>query len=266
MGEYEQITVYAPGQLERANVDSQVATAKQYPRDEIRAEEKAISLSTRSREIADSCGYALPRGGKIISGPSVHLAKIIARCWGNLRTEAKVVDITDKHVVSRGTAWDLETNLASAFEVRRSIIDSKGRRYSDDMITVTGNAANSIAFRNAVFAVIPASVTERVYKASQQYLIGDLKGEDALAKARVNAVEFFQSEYGITSEEVLLLCRVNTVNQIKEKEIIFLRGVMQALKDGDTTVNDLMKPFRKEDQTKAVNKKKETMKKKVELP
>ena len=45
-----------------------------------------------------------------------------------MRTEAKVVQITDTQVVSRGTAWDLEKNVASAFEVRRSIIDKNGKR------------------------------------------------------------------------------------------------------------------------------------------
>lgn len=35
------------------------------------------------------------------------------------------------------------------------------------MITVTGNAANSIAYRNAVFAVIPKAITDRIYYAAQ---------------------------------------------------------------------------------------------------
>ena len=132
--------------LERANVDSQVATAKQYPRNIRRSIDNSIVMATMDNETAQSCGYALTRGGKPITGPSVHLAKIIVSNWGNMRTEAKVVQITDKQIISRGTAWDLETNVASAFEVRRSIVDKKGNRFSDDMITVTGNAANSIAY------------------------------------------------------------------------------------------------------------------------
>lgn len=35
-----------------------------------------------------------------------------------MRAEAKVVQITDKQVISRGTCWDLENNVATAFEVR----------------------------------------------------------------------------------------------------------------------------------------------------
>ena len=152
--------------VERANVDSQVATAKQYPRDLARSVNNSIAMATMDAATAQSCGYALPRGGKPITGPSVHLAKLIVSNWGNMRAEAKVVQITDKQVISRGTCWDLENNVATAFEVRRSIIGKGGKRFSDDMITVTGNAANSIAYRNAVFSVIPKAIIDKVYQAA----------------------------------------------------------------------------------------------------
>ena len=236
--------------VERANVDSQVATAKQYPRSIKRSIDNSIVMATMDAETAQSCGYALPRGGKPITGPSVHLAKIIVSNWGNMRTEAKVVQITDKQVISRGTAWDLETNVASAFEVRRSITDSKGRRYSDDMITVTGNAANSIAYRNAVFSVVPKALVDKVYKAAQKYITGDLSDGEKLIKRRSDAINYFNDEWGITEEEVVKLCGKQTVNQIKADEIALLLGMVQSLKDGDTTVDELMKPIRESKEAK----------------
>ena len=121
---YEVLQVEAPNpaqlvasldRAERANIDIQVSTAKQYPRSISRCANNAVALVTMDKDTAQSCGYALPRGGKPITGPSVHLAKIIAQQYGNLRAEAKVVEITDKQVVSRGTAWDLENNYAVSF-------------------------------------------------------------------------------------------------------------------------------------------------------
>ena len=236
--------------LERANVDSQVATAKQYPRNIRRSIDNSIVMATMDNETAQSCGYALPRGGKPITGPSVHLAKIIVSNWGNMRTEAKVVQITDKQIISRGTAWDLDTNVASAFEVRRSIIDKKGNRFSDDMITVTGNAANSIAYRNAVFSVVPKAVVDKVYKAAQKCITGDLSDNEKLLKRRTDAINYFNDEWGITEEEVVKLCGKQTVNQIKADEIALLLGMVQSLKDGDTTVDELMKPIRESKEAK----------------
>ena len=250
MSEYEVLQVQAQPQvmqidaLERANVDTQVATAKKYPRDMRRSLDDSIVMATLDKETAQSCGYALPRGNKPITGPSVHLAKIVVSNWGNMRTEAKVVQITDTQVVSRGTAWDLEKNVASAFEVRRSIIDKNGKRYPNDMITVTGNAANAIAYRNAVFSVIPKSITDKVYQAAQSFITGDLSDEDKLKKTRAKWIAFFKNEYGITEEEVIKLCGKQTINQIRGNEIALLSGIDQSLKDGDTTVEELMKPYR----------------------
>ena len=258
--EQQDIKVMQLDVVEKANIDSQVATAKQYPRDLKRSLDNSIVMATMDMETAQSCGYALPRGGKPITGPSVHLAKILVSCWGNMRTEAKVVQITDKQIISRGTCWDLETNVASAFEVRRSIVTSKGARFSDDMITVTGNAANSIAYRNAVFAVIPKNVSDKVYRCAQKYITGDLSSEEKLLKRRTDAINYFNNELSIKENEVIKLCGKQTVNQIREEEILLLINIIQSLKDGDTTVDDLMKPIRgaKED----VDAKKDKLKEK----
>lgn len=238
--------------VERANVDTQVATAKQYPRNVTRSINNSIAMATMDVNTAQSCGYALPRGNKPITGPSVHLAKLIVSNWGNIRTETKVVQITDKQVISRGACWDLENNVASAFEVRRSIVGKGGQRYSDDMITVTGNAANAIAYRNAVFAVIPKAVIDKVYQAAQHCITGDLSDNDKLIATRKKCIDYFKDEYGITEEEVIMICGKQTVNQIKAEQIALLRGVMQSLVDGDTTVEELMKPYRKEENKKNV--------------
>lgn len=238
--------------VERANVDSQVATAKQYPRDLKRSINNSIAMATMDYNTAQSCGYALPRGGKPITGPSVHLAKLIVSNYGNLRAEAKVVQITDKQVISRGTCWDLENNVATAFEVRRSIVGKGGKRFSDDMITVTGNAANAIAYRNAVFSVIPKAITDKVYQAAQHFITGDLSDEEKLVARRKKCIDFFKDEYGITEEEVVMLCGKQTVNQIKADQIALLLGITQSLKDGDTTVEELMKPYRTEENKKTI--------------
>ena len=232
--------------IEKANVDVQVSTAKQFPRNVTRAIQNSIVMATIDPDTAQMMRYALPRGGKPITGPSVHLAKLIVSNWWNMRAEAKVVQITDSQVVSRGTCWDLENNVATAIEVRRNIKNKNGQRFSDDMITVVGNAANSIAFRNAVFSVIPKAVTDKVYKAAQECITGDLSDEAKLLQKRTNCLKFFNDEYGITEEEVIKLCGKQTVNQIKAEEIALMLGIYQSLKDGDTTVEEVMEPIRKE--------------------
>jgi hypothetical protein len=229
---------------DRANIDSQVATAKAYPRDMQKSVNNSIFIATMDKETASSCTYSVPRGGKPITGPSVNLARILVQCWGNLRAETKVIDITDKHVVSQATCWDIENNVAVKVEVRRSIMTRNGRM-SDDMITVTGNAGNAIAYRNAVYAVLPKSVIDKVYKSAMGLLTGDISDETKLIKRRNAVIEQLKKAYGVTDEEILNSIGKSKIEYIGAEEIVVLIGIGTAIKEGDTTVDEAFRPSKK---------------------
>lgn len=243
---------------DKSNIDYQLAAAKKYPRDIQQSINNSIAMATMSMETAQSCSYALIREGKPIVGPSVHLARIIASCWGNIKTDAKVIQTTDKQVVSRGSCWDLETNVSSTFDISRSIIGKTGKRFSNDVITATGNATNSIAYRNAVFAVVPRSVVDLVYQSALNMITGDLSDECKLKKKRTDVFNIFKSNYKIKEQEVLNLCGRQELDQINTQELALLLGILQSLKDGDTTVNDLIPP--KEVTKEEISTKKKRMK------
>lgn len=263
--EPQEMQVIQVDAIEKVNIDLQVTTAKKYPRDIGKSIENSIIMATMTQASAESCGYALIRGGKLIAGPSVNLAKILAYNWKNLRIEVKVSRRTDTEVTSRGTCWDLETNVAASFEVSRSIIDSRGKRYSNDICVATGNASNSIAFRNAVFAVIPKPIIDRVYQAARDMITGDLSDAGKLFNKRTSIFNSFKNNYSIIESEVIQICGKQTSNQINTSEIVVLLGILQSLKDGDTTVNELMKPYRVketiEEAKKEMKQKKVTKKK-----
>src|SRR5215470_4225045 len=140
--------------LAKAEIDSQVATARQYPRAMKSAAQNIMTLATVDEQTAGECMYALPRGNKPIRGPSIRFAEIVAQCWGNNRTSATTIEIdrVNKLVIAEGMFHDLETNHATKATVNRRISDKHGRIFNDDMIVVTGNAACAIARRNAILA------------------------------------------------------------------------------------------------------------------
>lgn len=238
---------------EKAAIDVQVATAKQYPRNIKRAVDNSIAIATMDKETAETCTYSLPRGGKNISGPSVHLARMIAQNWQNLRVESKVVNITATQIVSQAVCFDLETNYAVKVEVRKRITDKYGKRFNDDMQVVTGNAANAIAYRNAVFAVIPKAVTDKVYGAARNMITGDLSSEEKLIKRRMEAIKYFKENYEVTEGQILEVLGLNSVNQIKQDEIVRLIGLQQAIKDGDTTVAETFGATKRAESQKTEN-------------
>lgn len=79
-----------------AEIDKQIATAHQYPRNVASCMQNITALALLDEEIAGSCYYHLERTDKngekaIIEGPSIRLAEIVAANWGNLRIGTRVV-------------------------------------------------------------------------------------------------------------------------------------------------------------------------------
>ncbi len=228
--------------VDRAAIDVQVATAKRYPRTTSKSLDEALSLATLDEETAASCFYVLPRAGKQIEGPSARLAEIMAYTWGNLRVDADIVGEDKTHVTAMGTCFDLEKNVAVRVRVRRRITDRHGNRYNEDMIGVTSNAAISIALRNAIFKVVPAALTQRIYQAARKASIGEA---GTMVQTRQNAIAWF-AKAGIVKEKLFELLGVQGLDDIGQDELITLRGFMTALKDGETTVEYILRSLDQE--------------------
>jgi hypothetical protein len=220
----------------RAEIDIQIATAQRYPRDVERAIQNVIAVVSRDKELAQSCVYSLPRAGKEISGASVHLARFLASEYKNLRIDSKIVEIGDTMITAQSVCLDLQNNYALRTEVKRRIVDKNGQRFKDDMIVVTCNAALAIATRNAILQVIPVTAVNKVYFAAKQAIIGDLTDEQKMLKRRKEILDGFHNTFNVSEAEVLALLELETVNQIKEAQMLTLVGLAQAIQDGDTTV------------------------------
>lgn len=223
--------------LQNAEIDRQIATARQYPRSVKQFRGECLDMVTLTEEIAQDCIYALPRDGKVIEGPSARFAEVIASAWGNCRAGARVVSEDDQFVTSQGVFHDLERNVAITYEVKRRITDKHGRRYKPDMIGVTANAACSIALRNAVLKGVPKAFWSDMYKAARQTVMGDSK---TLANRRAEALKYLQG-LGATPEMICGTLNVAGIEDIGLDELVVLRGIATAIKDGDTTVEQAFK-------------------------
>jgi hypothetical protein len=113
--------------LTKSEIDVQIATAKQYPRNLSKVLNDIETLATMDSDVAASCFYTLRRQGKLIEGPTVRMAEIIASSWGNLRVQAMVVANDGKTITARGVCHDLESNYAAATEVKRRITDKMAK-------------------------------------------------------------------------------------------------------------------------------------------
>lgn len=225
--------------LNRAEIDIQIATAKQYPRDINAVLNKISTYATMDRETAEDCFYVLRREDKqgnvnVIEGLSVRMAEIIAGAWGNLRVQSRIIGNDGRQITAQAICHDLETNFAVSKEVKRSILTKKGYTYSEDMQVVTGNAACSIALRNAVLTVIPKAVTKRIINEVKQVALGQ---SIDLEQSRQNVIQYF-AKIGVKQEQLFLYLGVKSAQEIDKQKIFELRATANAIKEGTTTVEE----------------------------
>src|SRR5215469_5134717 len=66
-----------------AEVQASYVIAKKFPRNEHQAYIKIID-SCKRPFLAEQAMYAYPKGGTLVTGPSIRLAEVMARSWGNI--------------------------------------------------------------------------------------------------------------------------------------------------------------------------------------
>ncbi|KKN77254.1 hypothetical protein LCGC14_0362320 [marine sediment metagenome] len=224
--------------MEIAEIESQIATAKRYPRDIKVFKDKLMAMANLDQETAEGCYYALPRGGKSVDGPSVRLAEIALSCYGNCAAKADVLSEDDRFIYAMGQCRDLENNVAVQVKVRRRITNKNGKRYNDDMIAVTANAACAIALRNAIFKIVPGAYLKPVFKRCKETAVGKMK---SLANRRAEVVTRL-TKFGVEVERILYVIGRKSIEEVTFDDVAVLIGLGTAIKDGDTTVEEAFPP------------------------
>lgn len=241
-GDSQVVDMATMSAITKAELDQQITTAKAYPRSLTAFQRDCRSMVTLTPEVAQECFYVLParRGGdgKPIQGPSVRLAEIVVSAWGNCRAGSRVLEEGRDFIVAQGQFHDLERGTVISSEVRRRIVDSKGRRYGLDMIATTANAACSIARRNAVFQGIPKALWASIYKEAVAVVRGDVK---TLVSRRAEALDVL-GKLGATKPMVFEALGVKGIEDIGLDELVTLGGWTNALRDGEAEFDEIFAP------------------------
>lgn len=248
--------------ISRADFDVQIATAKRYPmhssKDDIkRFQDKAIACATIDEETAESCLYAIPiSGDNMYSGPSVRFAEIIVASYGNTKAAARIIEINGEHgyVVAQGVCHDLENNVSQSVEVRRNIKTSSGQLYNDRLIQLTCNAACSIAYRNAVYKIIPAAFCNKILDAVEKEAIGT---ETTIQSRLERAIKKF-SLIGISPRRTLQIVGKDSRESVTLDDMKTLIGVYQAIRQGEITAEEVISRGSKSKIQEAIDAKRKT--------
>lgn len=221
---------------EAQEVQVAMVAAKRFPRDEIDAYNRVINDCTR-RTLAEKALYEYPRGGQVVTGPSIHLARAIARSWGNLDSGFKVLDQTEKASTVMAYCWDLETNFreTKVFTVRHVRETKKGAYPLTDSRDIYELIANQAARREraCILSVIPGDVVDAAVGQCNVTLAG--KSNKPLVDTVRDMIRAFKDNYGVTDEmlEKFIGCKKEAFSQ---QSVVRLRNVYNTLKDGSAGV------------------------------
>jgi len=187
-----------------AEVYASVLAAKQAPRDTTRASE-SMAQSCGMPQLAERAFFRFNRGGGQVTGPTVHLARELARCWGNIQYGVAELRRDDDAGQSemQAFAWDMESNArSSAVFIVPHKRDKKGGPESlTDMRDIYENNANNGArrVREAILAVLPLWFVEDAKDKCQKTLAEG--GGKPLEQRKGDAIAAF-GKLGVTKAQL----------------------------------------------------------------
>lgn len=156
-------------------VQAALIIAKKFPRDTTLAYTRIMDACKRPL-LAEQAMYKYPRGGQVVTGPSIRLAETLAQNFGNL--EFGVRELERLNGVSKAISycWDKETNTRKVleFEVAHEIeVGKKGEKRKkrltdprDIYELVANNGARRM--RACILAIIPGDIVDAAVRACRQ--------------------------------------------------------------------------------------------------
>ncbi|WP_174505169.1 hypothetical protein [Streptacidiphilus carbonis] len=246
--QYQSKPVAVPGRLGQgtaveqsravAEVQAAIVVAQQCPRN-IQAAMAEMRTSCTQLFLAEKAFYRFPRAGQTVSGPSVHLARELARCWGNLQYGLVEMRRDDDYAQSemQAFAWDVEKNSrnSSTFIVPHLRDTKQGPKKLTDTRDIyelnTNNGARRV--REAIFAILPPWFVEEAKQICMQTLQSG-GGEKPLAQQIADALARFSGELGVSEQRIT--GKYGPIVNWTTHEVAQLRIIYRSLKNGEVTV------------------------------
>lgn len=213
-----------------AEIQAAVLMAKQAPRNESQSYLNIID-SCKRPSMAETALYAYPRGGSLIEGPSIRLAEVLARSWGNCRVGITIQSQDSEKTEARAYAYDLQTNymIDQDFTVPHKRTTKKGTKRLTDERDIRELVANigSRHLRGCILRLIPSDVVEDAVEQVKKTLVSS----DVPIKEQVKKMVRAFDEIGVKVEHLEKRLGHN-LDAIIPQEIVTLKGIYKSIKDG----------------------------------
>lgn len=228
-----------------AEVAAAVHVAQQNPRDMHKALAEMRESCAQPR-LADRAFFRYKRGGNNVTGSTVHLARELARCFGNVQYGIAELRRDDEGGYSemQAYAWDVERNTRSAqiFVVPHARDTQQGRKPLIDLRDIYENNANMGArrLRAAIWAILPPWFVDEAEEICNRTLKDG--GGVPLAKRIANRIKAF-GDLGISVHQLeQKLGREST--RWTEHDVAQLTVIGKSVERGETRLEEEFPPER----------------------
>jgi hypothetical protein len=238
-----------------ANIQARYALAKKMPRD---LDEVRIRLLKECKRpsFAKTAIYHKPIG-KGVEGPSIRFAEAALRCMTNCMPETIVVFDDDDKRILKITVTDLEANLSYSEEITiakrverhksdgREVVTQRLNSYgktvyiikaTDEEILDKQNALVSKALRTIALRLLPGDIKEEAINLCYETMQDEAaKDPDATRKNMVSAF----AALGVNPSQLVAYLQ-HPIDQTTPAEVVKLREIHTAIKDGEATWSEVM--------------------------
>jgi len=231
---------------ERFLIQTSMIMAIEHPRNEDEARYALIDVACKRTQFASSAMYSFPRGGKLIEGASINLAREAKRVWGNIWNGMRVVFDDDNTRTIECIAWDLQTNVyISKSDTFKKLIQRKDKEKNitkwiapdeRDLRELTNRRA-SLLERNGTLQLLPPDLIEDAMEACRITRRAGIQSDPESHKKKTISAFSTLNVTPVMLEKLL----EHPLGECTPAEIDNLRNIYQSLKDGDTVWKDYAK-------------------------
>jgi hypothetical protein len=213
-----------------AEVQSAYIIAKRFPRNQSECYANIMEACKRPFLAEQSC-YAYPRGGTMVTGPSIRLAEAIAQAWGNIDCGIREVSQSNGMSVAEAYAIDLQTNtrVTKIFHVPHTRDTKKGKVKLTDARDIYEMVANQGArrLRACILGILPGDVVEAAVERCRK----TLESSDVPISEQIRKMILAFDDFGIKVEHLEKRLGHKMESTIAQ-EIVTLKGIYKSIKDG----------------------------------
>ncbi len=224
-----------------AEVRAAVMIAMDRPRDRTAAVQEMREVCSIPA-LAERAFFRVPRGGEVVNGESIHLARELARCWGNIDYGVKELSRDDIRGQSEllAFAWDLQTNARSEITFVVPHVKGKNNRRLTGTQEIYENNASFAGrrLREAVFAILPVWFKAEAADICHRTLEGG--GGKPLVQRIADLRGAFEA-MGITVAQ-LERKRARKIDEFTPEDVAALRVVYGSLKRNEVSLAEEFPP------------------------